>query len=231
MRRNWCLWITILFFTSGVCFGISKKTTYTDISRDNSYLNSICVAEILEEHAVPACKELLKELPKAPIIAKVTGAGTVEHLAFTSRQLVMVKEIYQGDDLEEGEQVYLTCSNWSLSLYGDPYSMERGFVNILNTGEDYLVFIEKQADGLGEKIPVYSLYCENIISPVFSLEEHENKIVDTARIHTYVLYSQVKDNEFFAASQTAMDALEELKNSLMKMYLRSEEYERPQNND
>ena len=218
MRRYLHLWITILALLTGACFGISKKATYTDISRDPSYLDTIFVAEILEEHAVPACEELLKKLPGAPIVAKVTGAGAVEHLAFTSRQPVIVKKLYQGNGPGEGEEIYLTCNTWSLSLYGEPYSMERGFVNVLNTGEDYLVFIENQEDSLGEKTPVYSLYCNNIITPVFSYENHENRIVDTIGVHTYVPYRQVKNNEFFAASQTALDALETLKGRLLELY-------------
>ncbi len=225
MRRYLYLWITILALLTGVCFGISKRATYTDISKDLSYFDTIFVAEVLEEHAVPACEELLKKLPGAPIIAKVTGAGAVEHLAFTSRQPVIIKELYQGSGPKEGETIYLTCNTWSLSLYGEPWSMERGFVNVLNTGEDYLVFINRQEDGLGEKIPVYSLYCSNIITPVFSCENRQNKIVDTAGVHTYVPYSQVKDNEFFAASTAALDALEKLKEHMMELYLPSDTYE------
>lgn len=71
-----------------------------------------------------------------------------------------MEDVYKGTEPAVGQDIYLTCSRWSLSLYSEPYSIERGFVNIMEVGEEYLVFIENQVDGLGEKIPVYQVYVE-----------------------------------------------------------------------
>lgn len=214
-----CFCATILILLLSLCFGMYKRLSYTDISRGDSYLEHIYVAEMPETYALSECEKLADTLPQAPLIARVTAVKGVEHLSRTSRQLVRVKAVYCGTVLQEGEEIYITYRNWSLSLYGDPYSMERGFVNILNTGEDYLVFMDKQVDGLGEKTPIYELYGENSIAPVFSYEEHENTIVETGMEHTYVLYSQVRENEFFAETPAALDAMEALKEQMITRYL------------
>ena len=62
-----------------------------------------------------------------------------------------MEDVYKGTEPAVGQDIYLTCSRWSLSLYSEPYSIERGFVNIMEVGGEYLVFIENQVDGLGEK--------------------------------------------------------------------------------
>ena len=67
----------------------------------------------------------------------------MEHIGGTSRQLVKVEDVYKGTEPAVGQDIYLTCSRWSLSLYSEPYSIERGFVNIMEVGGEYLVFIEK----------------------------------------------------------------------------------------
>ena len=98
------------------------------------------------------------------------------------------------------------------------YSIERGFVNIMEVGEEYLVFIENQVDGLGEKIPVYQVYVENAFTPIFSYQEHENNICETGGESTYVKYNQVCENEFFATTQKGMDALVGLKKEMIEKY-------------
>ena len=67
----------------------------------------------------------------------------------------------------------------------------------MEVGGEYLVFIENQVDGLGEKIPVYQVYVENAFTPIFSYQEHENNICETGGESTYVKYNQVCENEFF----------------------------------
>lgn len=218
MKQKQVLSMIAALLGISVCIGVYKKPTYTDISQDDSYLESIYVAEIPENYAVSASEELSEKLPQMPVIAKVTAVGAAEHLAGASRQMVRVKTVYKGEGLEEGQLIYLTCDRWSLSLFGEPHSIERGFVNILNTGEDYLIFADEQVDGLGEKMPIYSLYDESVIAPVFSFEERSSVIVDVTGLSTYVPYYQVRENEFFAESQEALNAMETLKEKMLEIY-------------
>ena len=88
----------------------------------------------------------------------------------------------------------------------------------MEVGGEYLVFIENQVDGLGEKIPVYQVYVENAFTPIFSYQEHENNICETGGESTYVKYNQVCENEFFATTQKGMDSLVGLKNEMIEKY-------------
>ena len=223
MRRNGYMYM-ILMLTAAVstCFGIYKKGTYTSIGRDGIYPEYIHVAELPEEYALSACESMREKLPDAPLAAKVTAAADVEHLGYTSRQLVQVQRLYQGEGLKEDELLYITFQRWSLSLYGEPYSMERGFVNILNVGEDYLIFLDERLETFGEEIPVYELYGDSVIAPVFSCSEHTNRIVPPAGENTYVPYSQVRENEFFAETQKGLEAMEKLKGQMLEKYVDSE---------
>ena len=175
-----------------------------------------------EDIAVTACEKMRKSLPMAQEILKVEVLDRVEHLAGTSRQRVRVEAVYQGDCTEKGEEIYLTFGRWSLSLYGEPASLERGFVNILEEGEEYLAFVGEQAEAMGEELPVYQLYGESVIAPVFSCRDHTNTISEMGKKSTYVPYRSVCENEFFASSLKALEALEVLKAEMMQKYLKGE---------
>lgn len=218
MKLRWCFYATLLVLAGCACFGVVKRGTYTDITRDNTYLDEIHVAQIPEELCVSECERLAEELPSVSEVVRVTPLKGVEHLAGTSRQLVRVDEVYQGTALEEGEEIYVTFYRWSLSLSDEPFSIERGFVNVMDTEEAYLLFLEGQADGLGEQTPVYRLYGESVIAPVFSYKEHDDRSADMVLGSTYVLYGQVRENEFFGVSQAALDALAELKRKMLERY-------------
>lgn len=218
MKFKWGSCVILLIVIVVTAFGILEKRTYTDIAEDKSYLDEIYVAQLPENICLDEAENLSKSLPQAPVILRVSVLGDVEHIGGTSRQLVKVEEVYKGMDLKVGQEIYITCSRWSLSLYSEPYSLERGFVNIMKVGEEYLAFIENQVDGLGERTPIYQVYVENAFTPIFSYQEHENKIFETGSESTYVKYNQVRENEFFAATQKGMDALVRLKNEMIEKY-------------
>ena len=218
MKFKWGSCFILLIVIAVTAFGMFEKRTYTNIAEDKSYLDEIYVAQLPENICLDEAENLSKSLPQAPVILRVSVLGDVEHIGGTSRQLVKVEEVYKGMDLKVGQEIYITCSRWSLSLYSEPYSLERGFVNIMKVGEEYLAFIENQVDGLGERTPIYQVYVENAFTPIFSYQEHENKIFETGSESTYVKYNQVRENEFFAATQKGMDALVRLKNEMIEKY-------------
>lgn len=88
----------------------------------------------------------------------------------------------------------------------------------MEVGEEYLVFMENQVDGLGERTPIYQVSVENAFTPIFSYREHENIVCETGSESTYVKYNQVRENEFFAATRKGMDALVGLKNEMIEKY-------------
>lgn len=162
IQRGSCFILFIVIVIT--VFGIFEKRTYTNIAEDKSYLDELYVAQLPENICLEETENLSVNLPQVPVIIRVSVLGDVEHIGGTSRQLVKVEDVYKGTEPAVGQDIYLTCSRWSLSLYSEPYSIERGFVNIMEVGEEYLVFIENQADGLGEKIPVYQVICGKCFS-------------------------------------------------------------------
>ena len=164
MKCKWGSCFILLIVIVITVFGIFEKRTYTNIAEDKSYLDELYVAQLPENICLEETENLSVNLPQVPVIIRVSVLGDVEHIGGTSRQLVKVEDVYKGTEPAVGQDIYLTCCRWSLSLYSEPYSIERGFVNIMEVGGEYLVFIENQVDGLGEKIPVYQVYVENAVS-------------------------------------------------------------------
>jgi hypothetical protein len=211
---------TVGIILAAVVFGVVKRQTYTDWTKEEDYLERLQVAELLEKIAISSCDELSRTLPDCPVILRVSVTGDIEHLFHTGRQKVCVQEVYAGSGPEIGQEIYLTFSSWSVSLDGDLDSIERGFVNIMKVGYEYLVFVSEKRESLEKSIPVYVIYNGSFIAPVFCYESQSNVIVPTKGETTYVPYAQVRNNEFFAVSETALEALEKLKSEMLSAYPR-----------
>ena len=200
-------------------FGIVKRQSYTDLTKEENYLQQFDVAELSENLAIKGCNELAKILPDSPIILRVSTVAEVEHLFGASRQKVCIQEIFAGSDLvDEGQEIYITFNRWLLILDEERTSIQRGFTNVMKVGYDYLVFISEKVETLYETIPVYSLVDVTYIAPMFCYEEQFNVIAPTRGISTYVPYSQVMDNEFFAESEEALNAWIKLKKDMISYY-------------
>lgn len=211
------------FLTAGVIlaaavFGIVKKQSYTNLTEQENYMEQLQVAEIPEKPAISSCSEMAEKLPDAPIILRVRAEEEIEHLFQTGRQKVHIQEVYAGEDLKAGEEIYLFSGHWCLSLTGEPDSVERGFVNVMEVGTEYLVFAAGQVQGLDTAVPVIELYDDFLIAPVFCYEDRDNVIVPAGEESTYVPYRDVKNNEFFAETGAALQAWEELKGKMISAY-------------
>lgn len=145
----------------------------------------------------------------------------IEHLFQAGRQKVYIQEIYKGEGVKEREEVYLFSDHWRLSLTGEPDSVERGFVNVMEVGTEYLVFITGQVQGLDVAAPAFKLYDDFLIAPVFCYEDRDNVIVPTGKETTYVSYKDVRNNEFFAETEEALQVWEELKEKMISAYGRT----------
>lgn len=139
MKCKWGSCFILLIVIVITVFGIFEKRTYTNIAEDKSYLDELYVAQLPENICLEETENLSVNLPQVPVIIRVSVLGDVEHIGGTSRQLVKVEDVYKGTEPAVGQDIYLTCSRWSLSLYSEPYSIERGFVNIMEVGGEYLV--------------------------------------------------------------------------------------------
>lgn len=218
MRKRVRYILTVCIILGAAIFGMIKRQSYTDITAEENYLESINVAVLQEELALSSCEEMENVLPGVPMILRVEVTGDIEHLFKVSRQKVRIEQVYKGEGLQGGKEIYVHSDHWQMSLTNEPKSIERGFVNILKPGKEYLLFLSNQSEDLYNELPVYKLYDETLIAPVFCYEEVENVPIEASGEHTYIPYAEVKENEFFGETETAIKAWERLKESMFAMY-------------
>lgn len=223
-RRDVFLLAAVISLTAAAAlFGMSKRGTYTDIRAQENYMDSLPVAELPEAMAEGVCEQMLERLPDAPIILRVLITGEIEHFAGVGRQKARILQIYAGDGLSVGvgQEIYLYAQSWHLSLSAEEDfvdSVERGFINVLQTGEEYLAFARQEAPALERGVPVIEVWDDFAVVPVFSYKRHENKVAPVSEENTYVPYTAVKGNEFFATSEKAIKSLEAVKSALLEKY-------------
>lgn len=217
MKRRFLPCFTVCVILAAAIFGGIKRQSYTNVAKEENYLEQLLVAEIPEKFAIANCEKMSSDLPKSPIILRVSVTGDIEHLFLASRQKVCIQEVYAGSGLEIGQEIYLFAG--SLSVHTKPYFIARGFVNIMQVGKEYLVFISKKIEALNESMPVYKTIDEEFfITPIFCYENQSNVIAPTEGDTTYVPYTKVRNNEFFGETEGALDAWEKLKSEMLSAY-------------
>jgi hypothetical protein len=222
MTRKLLLFLTAGIFLAAMALGIVKKQTYTDLTKQENYLSQIQVAELPESIAENECAVMCKSLPDSSIILRVKVIGDIEHMFQVDRQKAVIQEVYAGTGLKQGDEIYIFSENWQLVLDGNPDSIQRGFVNIMEVGTEYLVFAENICEDWGTDTLSVQLYDEFYIAPVFCYEEHQNVIIPTSGDSTYVPYKEVMDNEFFVTSEETLQVMNALKNQMLSLYPRDE---------
>lgn len=221
--KRYLLWIFVLCaFLAAMMFGIMKRQTYRDTLGQEDYLDHLWVGELWEEYLELQGANIQQSLPDAPIILRVETVGEIEHLYNVDRQRVMIREVYAGEGLEAGREVYLFSNGWQVILDEYYESLERGYVNILEVGVEYLVFAEEILEDIKGDLPAVKVYDEFAIAPVFCYEERQNVVIPVTGDVTYVPYKDVRENEFFVTSEKVLEMMEELKSRMLALYPRGE---------
>lgn len=220
-----------MVITAGIAiWGLCQKQTYTNLLSQPEALNMLRVAEFPEALVPTMAEQALKELPESPIIIRATAMAEKDYLFSLNLQKVSVQQVYRGEGIEPGDEVQIALNTkFTINaqtiegMVADERIAELHFVNEMEEGKDYLIFLEKKIDPLDkrEQQAIYRVV-ESVITPVFGYEERENKIVDVSEsISTYIDYELVKDNEFFVTSQKTLDGFMELKKQLLAQFPKS----------
>lgn len=220
-----------MVITAGIAiWGLCQKQTYTNLLSQPEALNMLRVAEFPEALVPTMAEQALKELPESPIIIRATAMAEKDYLFSLNLQKVSVQQVYRGEGIEPGDEVQIALNTkFTINaqtiegMVADEKIAELHFVNEMEEGKDYLIFLEKKIDPL-DKRKQQAIYrvVESVITPVFGYEERENKIVDVSKsISTYIDYELVKDNEFFITSQKTLDEFMELKKQLLAQFPKS----------
>lgn len=230
MKAKWIMLPLAGLTVAAAIYGGYTRTTLTDYTSGENWKDNFMVAGVMGESGIDNCEVMREYLPKASYILRVEVLGDLEVLFGEAQQKVVVKQVYTGDGLEVGQEIYLSHSGWSISFV-EPYSIERQFVNIMDVGREYLVFVSGEMDVLDSSLPVYRC-CNGFIpstgepvgfavAPVFCYDQTDNvPLQPTGDYGTYVPYAQAKDNEFFGVGPEMVEAWEQLKAEMLQRYPR-----------
>lgn len=217
--KRYCKITLFVFICILAVWGHTKKKSYRDITKEKDYFDQLQVAEIPDEFTKKVCSQFENELPKVPIILRVTPSTGVEHIFGISQQKVIVSKVYKGENIKAGDEIYLYSEHWHLHITQSENIIERGFVNLLTQGDEYLVFISRKADGVSKDLDIYETYDDSFIVPVFN---YKDKVQNVAKVedeeYTYVPYSEVKENEFFAISEEGFKTWNAFKSKMLTKY-------------
>lgn len=231
MKSKWLLLPVAALTVAAAVYGATVvRPSLTDYTSGENWKDNFVVAGVLGSFGIENC-ELMKEyLPQVPYILRVQVMEDLEMLFGEAQQKVEVKQVYAGEDLEVGQEIYLTHSGWGISFV-QPYSIERQYVNIMDVGREYLVFVSGEMDVLDSSLPVYR--CSNgfipetgepipfTITPVFCYDYRDNvPLQPTGDYGTYVPYSEARNNEFFGVGHEMVEAWEQLKAEMLQKYPR-----------
>lgn len=197
--------------------GVSKKASYTDITSKANYMDRFYVAEIPTSLAVDDCQILKERLPESPFIIKVTPKAQPENFFSGRRQKVTVEKVYSGNRLNVGDDIYITSNHWK--IYPGEKTLDTGFVNPMKQGSLYLVFLSESVISPDDpSIPAFRLQSGNHIDALFYCDSCDNLTYPVSGDTTYLPYTKVKNNEFFAVDQKGVDAFLTLKKDMFKLF-------------
>ena len=217
----YCIFVLFLTIGFGV-FGWINRQSYTNITDQPGYLNQFAVAESSEQRCIDSCQEMKKTLPNAPVIARVTPISDIEPQFGIYLIPLQVIEVYAGDVISVGEEIWMGRQHKGLIVEreGGRYA-EFGFVNIPQQGREYLVFLSNRVIADGDRTICFLQESDTATPvPMFCYDDIPNVIETPDGVSTYVPYSEVSSNEFFVTTQVGLDAMLELKESLLKSYPR-----------
>ena len=217
MKYRWLIPVFAGIYILAAAFGIYMKGTYTNVTAQENWQEKFNVAQLPEQLAVSDAETLPETLSLQPYILRVSPLEDREYIFNSSRQKVMIHQVYSGEELSAGDEIFLISSGWRLT-FSDPQSIECDFVHPMVPGQEYLVFLSGQAETLDGGTDTYRVYDESFISPVFSYGTYENDIAPVEGESTYVPYGAVKNNEFFGCTEKALESMNGLKEKILGMY-------------
>ena len=206
--------IVLVLFLLSALFGISKRDTYTNITKDNEWKDMIYVAPLPEHFLQNLNSGSLKNAmyESSSIIVKVVAIDEMEFVQERTKQMVRVEKVIKGDKELVGHEISVMKLAGRTYLQDEPPSINMGFVNELEVGNEYLIFLETKLETLNPQEEVY-IIPGTAVAPIFAYKERESF---PAGEETYVLYNQVQDYEYFAQTQEVLDALRALRKTVME---------------
>lgn len=220
-KRIFSLLLLLALVGFGV-FGAVNRLSYPETTANPDYMDQLQVATLSQDGCDIVLQNMQQKLPQSPIILRVTPTSDLTPIFYAGKQRFLVEEVYAGDHLKPGDEIWIVSGSWCALIDETYQQMVFYFVNAPKQGQEYLVFLSGQVeivDGF-EALPVYQLQNGILLDPIFCYNDLDTQ-VDTPigqPLDITVPYKEVSDQEFFAESQTVMDALVEAKHALLAQY-------------
>ncbi len=209
--------LVLLLTLMGLILGIYSKSTYTNIMEEEDILDSFETAELAGDW-LSANEEILADQEYA-IKCRVISGPTYSFRTFTYK--VEVLEVFKGSDLNVGDEINIWRGSWSVRA--SEKRIDLGYINTLSTEKEYMVFLSERLDIPEEKYGVvYAMSGDIIGAPIFCYDDDFERVcapLSTEEDYgSYVSYSLIKNNEFFASNETIMQSAYEYKYRVMSTY-------------
>lgn len=229
MKAKWMLLPLAALTVAAAVYGGYIRTTLTDYTSGENWRDNFHVALMVEGVGLNIVEVMREELPSAPYILRVEILGDLELASGIGQQKVKVAQVYVGEGIEVGQEFYLYHDSWRVS-YVNGNSLGRGYINVLDVGREYLVFLKEEIDTLDDRVPVYSGMEGGMLSdgswmdfmaPIFCYDHIDNVTAPiTGEWGMGVAYTEVRDNEFFGATEKLIESWEQMKEEFLQMYPR-----------
>ena len=209
--------ISVLLFIIPCCVGFVCKRSYTDVSKNQNPFDSFEVG-LLSEFSSQYLEEYFDNSLEddSKYILKVTPVKPMEFAFKCYSEPVKVIEVFKGDDIKINDEINIARSSsavyWNMN---NTNSINTGFVNKMNEGEEYLIFLGNKLD-CGIKTVCKTTSC--VVAPIFSYTSHNSSIAQGNNGISSTNYTNVNENEFFIEDDYSLDVLEKLKNKFISKY-------------
>ena len=202
-----------------IIIGLFFRQTYTNITAEPNFMENHFSVALWDLDMSPSLIDTMRnDLPNSNLIIRAKSEGPMDYTFKNNKQHIEVVEVYQGDDVDVGDQIAITLEGWM--FFFDDMTANLNFVNVMQPDHEYLIFLDQKIDSPDPKENnIYSLG-QLIIPGIFNYEDQNHTIINVPEDYPYVPYREVKDNEFFISSEKALEALMELKHEFLQQYPR-----------
>ena len=209
------LWIIIM-----IIIAILTRNSFQDDTSQN--IDKFQVAEWSDALYNEQEDQMLQKLPEANIILRVKASGKSTISFRCIKQSVTVLESFKGNSLKQGTEIDIMWES-AMAIFPEKY-LNMGFVNFMKADHEYLIFLDKKIEPPEYKNDnTWTLaLSELFIAPIFDYDMNRInvQIPISDSENRYVLYEQVKENEFFVEDEKSLNHLLEVKEKLLNMYPR-----------
>lgn len=159
--------------------------------------------------------DYIKDMDLAPIIVVGHATGNIVNYRDSLGQEIVVDRIIRGHNITERESYYVYCVD-CFELNQNGRIVYSGLKNLMNTKDNYLIFLEPSALNNCTEKKVFTL-CGAFFNYLNLSEYSRNPIMVPI---DEVTGSDLKDVEFFAGSQRMVDELNFIKSKIICNYIK-----------